>query len=167
MPMTDRAIRRTVDQLLYVSEGVGILGVDRRMPLTWLPEEEREPMPRRGRAPMTRATEVVVAEPGLSDFQRRQAIRKQLGSYFDYSNELVAEADRGAVNVLRYLLQTEGVRCIHNGNVGTLRTLLKSHRISHIERMTPEELKSVAQAVVERDTTTIQTVEGQAATRRA
>lgn len=174
MPLTERAQRRTLDSLLYTESGLGmvpvlngvsILGVERGVSLEWLPDDEREPVRATRTRRVSRVREAEQSEQ-VSDFQRRAAIRRSLATVFHYSSDLIDPELRDEVAVLRLEVMRIGSRAVHNGNLATVRTLLKTHPISHVERMSPEELKAVLDAIVERDQSTIENVVSQASTRR-
>jgi len=101
------------------------------------------------------------------EFDRRQALRATLRTVFEYSVGLIPIEEAVSVQELRELIASTG-NCdsIHNGNKSTLKWLLKTHPISHVENMRLDEMKVVAVALAERDEVTIQTIVDTARRRR-
>ena len=65
------------------------------------------------------------------------------------------------------IIENGNTDMVHNGNRQTLRWLMKTHPISHVEQMNFDELKQAAVAIlVERDEVTLQAIIDNARTRR-
>lgn len=109
---------------------------------------------------LTTLTENVIAPPvELSDFGRRQLLRSALASVFDWDLNIVDRDLRSSVSALwTLMLEMGNTDEVHNGNKHLLKQILKMHPISNVEQMRFDEMKVVAQALLDRDEVTIETI---------